>query len=172
MGRPKALVTDSDGVPWLRRAANDLHAAGLTQVIVVLGAAREEARSLVPDFAVVVDAVDWSEGMGASLRAGLTAATRLVSAADAAVIHLVDLPDVRADVIARLAGLAAPAALVRASYGGRIGHPVLIGRDHWAGVIASVHGDHGARDYLSMHDVTMVECGDLATGMDVDTAQR
>jgi CTP:molybdopterin cytidylyltransferase MocA len=170
MGQPKALVTDADGVPWLRRAANDLKDAGLSPVLVVLGAARDDARSLVPDFGVIVDADDWSEGMGASLRAGLTAATRLASAADAAVIHLVDLPDVRADVIVRLIGLAASDALVRATYRGRIGHPVLIGRDHWAGVIAYVHGDHGARDYLATRDVTTVECGDLATGADVDSA--
>jgi CTP:molybdopterin cytidylyltransferase MocA len=168
MGQPKALLTDADGVPWLRRAADDLRDAGLSHILVVVGAARDEARSLVPDFAVAVDAEDWSEGMGASLQAGLLAATRLPPETDAALIHLVDLPDVRAEVIARLIGFTASDALVRATYDGRIGHPVLIGRDHWSGVIASVHGDRGARDYLSMHDVTTVECGDLASGVDVD----
>ena len=46
---------------------------------------------------------------------------------------------------------------------------MLLGRDHWEGVCASAAGDRGARDYLAAHDVTMVECGDLATGRDVDS---
>ena len=67
---------------------------------------------------------------------------------------LVDLPDVGADVVERL--LARPVTattLARASYDGTPGHPVLIGRDHWAGVIASAQGDRGARDYLAANTV-------------------
>jgi hypothetical protein len=45
---------------------------------------------------------------------------------------------------------------------------VLIGRDHWAGVIESATGDQGARSYLGLHEVALVECGDLASGRDVD----
>jgi CTP:molybdopterin cytidylyltransferase MocA len=48
------------------------------------------------------------------------------------------------------------------------GHPVLLGRDHWAGVVETSTGDRGARDYLASHEVALVECGDLATGADVD----
>jgi len=46
---------------------------------------------------------------------------------------------------------------------------VLIGADHWAGVAATASGDRGARDYLATHEVTLVECGDLASGRDVDS---
>ena len=52
---------------------------------------------------------------------------------------------------------------------GRPGHPVLLGRDHWAGVIETAVGDQGARAYLAPRDVTLVECGDLASGHDVDS---
>jgi hypothetical protein len=31
-----------------------------------------------------------------------------------------------------------------------------------------VTGDAGARGYLATHDTLLVECGDLATGTDVD----
>ena len=58
--------------------------------------------------------------------------------------------------------------LARATYDGTPGHPVLIGRDHWAGVIESATGDQGARSYLGRHEVVLVECGDLASGRDVD----
>jgi CTP:molybdopterin cytidylyltransferase MocA len=84
-------------------------------------------------------------------------------------VTLVDLPDVTAEVVRRVASAATgPEVLARATYDGRPGHPVLLGRDHWAGVRASATGDAGARDYLVAHDVVAVECGDLATGRDVD----
>ncbi|NUO36590.1 MAG: NTP transferase domain-containing protein, partial [Dermatophilaceae bacterium] len=60
-------------------------------------------------------------------------------------------------------------ALRRAAYEGVPGHPALIGRDHWEGVVASATGDHGARTYFREHEHELVECGDLATGRDADT---
>jgi CTP:molybdopterin cytidylyltransferase MocA len=88
---------------------------------------------------------------------------------EAVLVTLVDLPDVGAAVLRRVAAVGhGPQALVRATYDGRPGHPVLIGREHWAGVLASAHGDRGAREYLTSHRVTDVECADLATGRDVD----
>jgi nicotine blue oxidoreductase len=114
-----------------------------------------------------IRADDWAEGMGASLRAGLTALAPTTY--DAVLVSLVDLPDVDAAVVARLVATASgPGDLARASYDGRPGHPVLIGRDHWAGVVETATGDRGARDYLATRDVALVECGDLATGADVD----
>ena len=62
-----------------------------------------------------------------------------------------------------------PAALARAAYDGVPGHPVVIGRDHWAAVAAEARGDRGARDHLRVTPHLLVECGDLATGRDVDT---
>ncbi|WP_310962311.1 nucleotidyltransferase family protein [Nocardioides terrisoli] len=163
MGRPKALVDD-----WLVRSVEVLRAGGCDRVTVVLGAEAELAREIVPDLAGVVVADDWAEGMGASLRAGLARMSESADA-DAVLVSLVDLPDVDADVVRRvLAAAVGPASLSRATYAGRPGHPVLIGRDHWAGVRAAAVGDRGARDYLRGHPHDLVECGDLATGRDVD----
>jgi CTP:molybdopterin cytidylyltransferase MocA len=90
-------------------------------------------------------------------------------AADAVVVSLVDLPDVDAAVVRRVAAAASGSgALARAAYDGVPGHPVLIGSTHWAAVATEVAGDAGARSYLARHDVVLVECGDLATGRDVD----
>ncbi len=167
MGTPKALVHDDDGTSWLRRVVATLRKGGCDGVTVVLGAAVDEARPLVPSGVDVVVAEDWSTGMGASLRAGLAA---LDGSQTAVLVSLVDLTDVGADVVARV--LATPVSggtLRRAAYDGRPGHPVLLGRDHWDGVAAAATGDRGARDYLAAHAVELVECGDLATGRDVDS---
>ena len=169
MGRPKALV---DG--WLTRAVDSLESAGCDGVTVVLGAGAGEASALLADAGVEVHevvAADWADGMGASLRAGLES---LDDGPDdrpeAVVVTLVDLPDVGAEVVRRvLAGPVGAATLRRAAYDGSPGHPVLIGRDHWAGVADAADGDRGARDYLAAHPTGLVECGDLASGVDVDS---
>ncbi|HWR85209.1 MAG TPA: NTP transferase domain-containing protein, partial [Rhodoglobus sp.] len=102
---------------------------------------------------------DWSDGMSASLRAGLAATTGPVC------ITLVDLPGLPASVVARVL---ATGALAQASYGGRPGHPVLVPAEHVAPLAASLHGDSGARAYLAAHDVSRVECSDLWHGDDRD----
>jgi CTP:molybdopterin cytidylyltransferase MocA len=166
MGRPKALVSDKGG-SWLLRSCVTLRNGGCDDVVVVIGAQASRARALLGDLpVVVVEATDWADGMSASLRAGLdhTAA----GDADAALVHLVDLPDVGPQVVARLIEIVSADALARAVYEGQPGHPVLIGRDHWDGVMHEAVGDRGARDYLVAHGVLDVECGDLASGHDID----
>jgi CTP:molybdopterin cytidylyltransferase MocA len=168
MGRPKALMRDDDGTSWLRRAVAALHDGGCSTVVVVLGAMAGDARALLEGLDVEVVVADaWAEGMSASLRAGLSS---LDPAADVALVSLVDLPDVGAAVVRRvLAAATDSAVLARAVYHGRPGHPVLLGRDHWAAVIASATGDEGAKGYLAGRHPTSVECGDLAGGDDVDS---
>ncbi|MCW2735960.1 NTP transferase domain-containing protein [Nocardioides sp.] len=165
-GGPKALARDPDGTSWLLRSVQSLRPCA--EIVVVLGAEAEQAAALLPMSVARVRADDWAEGMGASLRTGLSALPW--SAYDAALVTLVDLPDVDAAVVARVVAAATgPDVLARAAYDGVPGHPVLIGRDHWAGVVETATGDRGARDYLAPREVALVECGDLATGVDVDS---
>jgi CTP:molybdopterin cytidylyltransferase MocA len=183
MGGPKALLRDPGGRTFVDRAVGVLREGGCRQVLVVLGAAADEVAAALAEAGWtagtgvdVVVAGEWATGMGASLRRGLSAlATGAAlsggrpSDACAALVTLVDLPDVTAGVVARLlAAGTAPDTLARVAYDGVAGHPVLLGADHWAGVAATADGDRGARDYLAARPVTLVECGDLATGRDVD----
>ena len=164
-GGPKALARDDDGTSWLLRSVQALKPCA--EIVVVLGAEAEQAAALLPMSVARVRADDWAEGMGASLRAGLAALAPTDH--EAALVSLVDLTDVDAAVVGRLAAAATgPGVLARAAYDGVPGHPVVIGREHWTGVIEVATGDRGARDYLASHDVALVECGDLATGADVD----
>lgn len=170
MGGPKALLRADDGESYVERGVRVLTEGGCDRVLVVLGAAADEVGPLVEELGVdVTVAPGWAEGMGASLRTGL-ADPSLVDV-DAVVVGLVDLPDVDASVVRRLLDKAPPlpGALARASYDGHPGHPVLIGREHWTGVVETAEGDRGARAYLRTHPPLLVECGDLATGRDVDT---
>lgn len=172
-GGPKAVRVDADGTSWLVRSVAVLLNGGCERVVVVLGSGGAEAAALLAGADLgsdtrarlsVVEATEWTEGMGASLRAGLEAAPD----ADAVLVHLVDLPDVTAAVVSRVIADAARPVLARATYHGTPGHPVLIGADHRAAVVAELTGDSGARAYLDRHLTHRVECGDLATGRDRD----
>ncbi len=192
MGVPKALL-ETDGETWAARAARLLLEGGCRGVLVVTGAAHEEVADHLPDDGRVrhVHAPRWDEGMGESLRTGLDCllrATRgepggeaLDPPGDAALVTLVDLPDLDAPVVARVleewvAGGEGDQALVRATYDGRPGHPVLLGAAHWERLLTVVHGDVGAQRYLDLDGddgparrLHEVDCTDLATGRDVDT---
>jgi CTP:molybdopterin cytidylyltransferase MocA len=173
MGIPKALVVADDGTPWLSRASALLTDAGCSPVLVVLGARASEAQTLLPVPAGVVRAVtapDWASGMAESLRTGLAAAAEDPEPV-AALITLVDLPDLPLAVVRRVLDTPFDATTLRqAVYSGKPGHPVLVGRDHWAALAAGLSGDRGARGYLIAHGVVEVECSDLFDGHDVDTA--
>jgi CTP:molybdopterin cytidylyltransferase MocA len=162
MGMPKALVDD-----WLVRGIDVLTAAGCSPVVVVLGAAHLQARALLEDRPVIVAmADDWRDGLSASLQTGIIA---LPAGAPAVAVMLVDLPDVGASVVRRVLKTGAePVTLTRATYHGRPGHPVVLGRAHWQGILAAAHGDVGARAYLEEQGPALVECGDLASGRDID----
>jgi CTP:molybdopterin cytidylyltransferase MocA len=174
-GGPKALRVDADGTSWLLRSIAVLCDGGCDAVIVVLGCQAARARNVLVKSRIVedpmitvVEAPDWEQGMGSSLRSGLLAARS--AQWRAVLVHLVDLPDVTAEVVRRLIRRAPPgtASLARATYGGRPGHPVLIGRDHLESIMAGLTGDSGAKGYLAHHGAHSVECGDLASGQDHD----
>ena len=168
MGTPKALVHDADGTSWLVRSLAALDEGGCADLTVVLGAEADRSRSLVPPGVQVVVADDWAQGMGSSLRAGLDSLSGRPEPTTV-LVSLVDLPDVGPEVVRRVLGGGSDAkTLRRAAYAGVPGHPVLLGRDHWPGVVESAAGDQGARGYLQGREVVLVECGDLATGRDVD----
>jgi len=175
-GGPKALRVAADGTSWLRRSIAVLHDGGCAAVIVVLGCQAARARDVLAkstlaedSMITVVEASNWEQGMGNSLRSGLLAARS--ASWRAVLVHLVDLPDVTAEVVRRLIRQAPPgtASLARVTYGGRPGHPVFIGRDHLESIMASLTGDSGAKGYLARHSAHSVECGDLASGQDHDT---
>ena len=172
MGRPKALLRAADGEAWVVGAARALRDGGCQRVLVVTGAESDAVAALVAPlpWAEVVVADDWAEGMGPSLAAGLRALDGTDT--DCAVVGLVDTPDVGAEVVCRVLAEVGttPAALGRAAYRGVPGHPVVLGREHWSDVVGSATGDRGARAYLAVHPHRLVECGDLASGADVDAA--
>lgn len=117
----------------------------------------------------MVQADDWSTGMGASLRARLAALD-----ADACVVALVDQPLATSEAVRRLrAAHSIGAVAAVATYNGRPRHPVLLDRAAWPGVAAAAVGDEGAHGWLRAHAalVVHVDCTDTGAPDDLDTPQ-
>ena len=141
-GGPKAELVIA-GERLVDRAVGILRDGGVEDVIVITNSTDLD----VPSARQVLVNEAAMTGMGSSLRSGLLAADHL--GAGAAVILLVDQPLVAPEAVSLLVAAAdGPGCLVQASYGGRRGHPVLIGSAHFAAVADGAEGDEGARRYL------------------------
>jgi CTP:molybdopterin cytidylyltransferase MocA len=170
-GMPKALV-EYEGSLLVERAVRTATAV-CDPVLVVLGARAVDVwRTADLGGATVLANPDWETGMASSLRTGLDGLRGWPGRVDAALLLLVDMPGMTPEALARVAGHASPAALAVATYDGVRSHPVLIGREHWAGVIETATGDEGARRYLAAHsatgEVVEVDCTGLADPADLD----
>ena len=107
----------------------------------------------------VIRCRDWAKGQSASLRCGLAA----LEDSERVIVLLGDQPGVSAAAIDRVA--AQPPG-TRAAYDGRPGHPALLGTEQIAAA-ATLEGDEGLRGL----NWRLVECGDVASGDDVDTPE-
>ena len=171
LGAPKALV-EIDNELLVDRAVRVAREAGCGPVLVVLGAAAPDVvRRAALEGAIVVVNEGWAEGIGSSLRCGLTALAD--HHAQAAVVLLVDQPHVGVDTVRRVIDTwrerKAPA--VTAAYDGQPRNPVVLDVSTWAEVASTAQGDVGARAWLREHtdDVVAIACDDLGSDADIDT---
>jgi CTP:molybdopterin cytidylyltransferase MocA len=170
LGRPKQLVRRNRRPLLLNAVLVAREALGPNaRIVVVLGADALRLRAVLrreaPHVRVALNA-RWSLGLASSLRAGIAA---LPASAAAAIVLLVDQPDVDAAALRRL--IAAwhrhPAAPAASRYAGKVGVPAILPRRTWPAARA-LEGDVGARALLRGHRfATLVDIPEAA--FDVDT---
>jgi molybdenum cofactor cytidylyltransferase len=167
-GGPKALAR-LDGRPLLEHVLTAAEAAGLSEIVVVLGVAVGEIES----------GVEWGSarrtrnphperGLASSLQVGLGA---LQAGTEAALVLLGDQPRVRPDVIRAL--LAAPAdshrPIVVPRYDRSAGqNPVLLYRAAWR-FAHELRGDRGMGPFIAAHPELILEVPVAGENPDVDT---
>ena len=158
------------GRPLIEHAVGAMRVALTGRVVVVLGYEAEKiAAGAALDGSEVVTCGDWYEGQAASLRCGLRALARGPRAVAAVIVTLGDQPLISPLSIERLISSRRQGDVaLRASYGGRPGHPVLL---EWPVVEAAMRlsGDQGARDLLVESNATLIACDDLGSDLDLDT---
>lgn len=166
-GKPKALAENG---AWLRSAVAALRDGGCDRVIVALGATGPDPAALgLPAGTEWLWVADWATGLSATVRASLRAAAETGSRYVA--FLPVDIPDIGADVVARVlaAARSSESGLARAVFHDTPGHPVVIENKHWEAISEVAAGDAGAGSYLDgRQDMVCVTCDGLATGTDRD----
>jgi molybdenum cofactor cytidylyltransferase len=162
-------LAELDGRPLLEHALAAMANAPVEPVAVVLGAdAGEIAAAIDMQGAEPIVCQEWDEGQSASLRMGIEALEH--AGAGAVVVTLGDQPRIAPEAIAAIVAARAPAEadVVRATYDGTPGHPVLLERSLFDAVRA-LRGDTGARDVLRSARVVDVACDGMGDPADVDT---
>lgn len=153
-----------DGRPLLEHV---LALAAPWDPLVVLGARAKEILARI-DVGRHVIAPDWAEGQAASLRAGVAA----LGDVDRALVLLGDQPFLTQEVIAEVLAISVPPThAARATYDGRPGHPVVLGR-RVLDAVPALRGDAGARNLLGSFDVRTFEAGHLCDPTDIDTPDQ
>ena len=154
--------------PLVTHAVAAATMSGLRPVVVVVGCQAADVGAAAGTLAEIVENPDWEGGMSSSLRAGL--ATVLPDPTVTAVaVALADQPRIGAESYKRLvAAHREGAQLAVATYEGKRGHPVLIGRTLFDEAM-KMTGDEGARSLLANHDVVEVPCDGTGDATDVDT---
>jgi molybdenum cofactor cytidylyltransferase len=154
--------------PLVTHAVAAATMSGLRPVVVVVGCQAADVARAAGTLADIVENPEWESGMSTSLRAGL--ATVLPDPTVTAVaVALADQPKIGAEAYRRLAAAHREGAqLAVATYGGKRGHPVLIGRAHFEEAM-KMTGDEGARSLLAAHDAVEVDCDGTGDAADVDT---
>ena len=162
---PKQLA-DFHGRPLLEWAVEaQCSVAELDRVVVVLGSHAVEIREAVRfGRAETVVCEEWESGQAWSLRRGLAFLSE-GSGVSKVIVTLGDAPLVTPEVI-RL--FVEQPSRARAVYGGRPGHPVVLGPEEIT-ALTSLAGDEGARGLL--RGGTELEVGHLCSGRDVDTPE-
>jgi molybdenum cofactor cytidylyltransferase len=169
-GQAKALARAAEG-SFISQILHALSEAGVVErVVVCRDGDRElatEIAKVMPPARVVVNP-DPDRGQLSSLLAGLDAVDHAGVAG--VVVMLVDMPLVRAPTIRRIIEVAAssPAAVIRASYAGRHGHPVVFKRAAFE-ALRRADPSVGAKAVVHAMETAEVDVDDLGVVEDVDT---
>ena len=149
MGQSKQML-DIHGEKLLIKTIEAFFAAGVTTVIIVLGAEEKTHRDLISHLPVdVVHNSEWQRGMGSSLKTGIRKLTTDYPSADAAIVSVCDQPLLSPQHIqALLARYDATAKkLIASEYSGAPGVPVLFHKSFFEGLMR-LPDDQGAKKII------------------------
>ena len=175
MGRPKALLPDPDGRPFVARLVRTFAAAGLHDIVVVTGSlhaaiAEAVAADQPPVAPNLVNNPQPALGQVSSLWMGLDAAAR--PGVEGVLMTLVDIPLVRASTIQKVIDewTRSRAPIVRPAVGDRHGHPVLFDRSLFD-ALRHAPVTEGARAvvHANADRIVNVQVDDEGCLLDVDT---
>ena len=175
LGSPKQLLTYG-GLSLLRRAAQTALATRCRPVVVVLGSNADPITAELTHLPVqILPNPTWSQGMGGSIRLGVTAALATSPTPDAILLTLCDQPLILPESLERL--LAAfdaahrPDAIIAAAYHDTVGVPVLFGPAYFDALL-TLSPDAGAKRLLQQHAAHVIPIPLPEAAVDIDTREQ
>ncbi len=169
LGQPKQMVL-LGGQPALHLTVSNVVAVAGHAVSVVIGAhARTLTHLLAHSPASVIVNRHWQEGMGSSIRFGMSV---LPPACNAVMIVLGDQVAVTAEDLRRLSNAwkGQEETIAAAAYQGHVGVPAIFPRLCFP-ELSALKGDSGARALLERHNYRLVRVPMPNAGVDLDTPE-
>ncbi|HXB61555.1 MAG TPA: nucleotidyltransferase family protein [Acidobacteriaceae bacterium] len=163
LGEPKQLIT-IHGETLLARAIRIAQESGADHIFAVLGA-NADALKEHAHIATIVENPHWQQGMAASVRAGVTAA----SGYGAILLLPCDQPAVTPFHLALLI-THGEEKIAASAYAGCTGVPAIFPRRYFPELLA-LEGDNGARHLLQIHKQDVVEVPLENGELDLDTPE-
>lgn len=171
LGQPKQLVL-LNGETLLEKAAKAALSVRPGSVTVVLGACFETIAPVLAGLPVAIfQHLDWAQGMGSSIRAGVAAVLEQHPSTDAVLLLQCDQPLLDAGLLQKIVdtGLSATEGIVAAAYGGSSGPPVLFKKKYF-GPLAHLDPAKGAKPLLLRFQEDLRTVDFPGGEVDVDTA--
>lgn len=174
MGTPKMVLPWASSGTVIEKVVATFHDAGVGMVVVVTGGDRQLVEDVLAGCGVeTVFNPDYASGeMLSSVKVGLRFLE--VTRADAALICPGDLPQLKTETVRRMIEVwqQEHVPILIPSYQMRRGHPVMIAREKWAGILQLSEGET-LRDYLNqhMHVSEYLPVDDAGVRRDIDTTQ-
>jgi molybdenum cofactor cytidylyltransferase len=170
----KLLAAAPGGGTMIGQTVDHAMAAGTGVVMVVTGHQKDQVRDTLAGRSVrFVHALDYAEGIAASLRAGIAA---LDSEVEASLICLGDMPLVEPTDMRRIMDAYDPGnkrEIIIPTYQGKRGNPVLWGRRFFP-ELSALAGDSGGRVILHQHAqfIREIAVDSEAVRLDFDTPEQ
>ena len=169
LGQPKQLV-NYKGNSLIRRITQEAIKADIGNVTVVLGANHDAVKSEIEDLdAEIFLNKEWEEGLGASIRNGLSHVLKKNNSTQAILLMMVDQPFVEAKHLQKLAKAYDPARpmIVASAYSSTFGVPVLFDKTYFEEML-QLKGDEGGKKVFVKYLRQIVEIPFIEGSIDID----
>ncbi len=172
LGKPKQLL-QYKGESLISRAILAGQQSGCDPIIAVLGAHFEKIQAEIDSETVhFVQNQNWEEGIGSSIRTGLSKLLKLHPQINETIIMLCDQPFVDGSLLKKLIHKrrSADKDIVACTYSDTIGVPVLYSKICFPELLA-LKGDEGAQKLLFRHQQEVTTVPFPKGSIDIDTAE-
>ncbi len=172
MGRPKQLLP-LNGQPLLLHTVDEALSTSVSNVVVVLGSDPDTYQDLLETYPVRVVVNDaWQNGIGSSIKSGLTAIQKRMKDVDAVLFLVGDQPAISFEYLCRMINMYHNSSmnLIASGYAGTYGVPALFGREFFDDIM-NIQDSDGAKAVLRKNEsvLNIIDCPEGA--VDIDTPQ-